>query len=114
MIPEIKSIMSRDLEYGALPEEPDDCEVLIEVEIGPKGETGVDVFYLTAITPKAIMRKADTRWGRGYLITPTFSWSDVEKTLRSLLLRCIGDDWTEISDKLNRVLNREHENNLPI
>ena len=110
MIPEIKSIMSRDLEYGLLPEKPDDCEVLIEVEIGPKGEASVDVFFLTAITPKAIMRKTETRWGRGYLITPTFSWSDVEKALRSLLMRCSGDDWAEISGKLSMMLNGEHEN----
>jgi len=113
MFPEMKSIMSPDLEYGLLPEAPDDCEVFIEIEIGPKGEEGADIFPFTAITPKAISGNSDKKWGRGYLITPTFSWSGVEESLGKLLMHCSGNDWNEISEKLSKELHWEFDNYKP-
>jgi hypothetical protein len=77
-IPEIRSLHCSDLDYGASPDDPTDCALYIEAEIGAKGREGADIFGFTAITPKAISADQETRWGRGYLILRYFSWDDIE------------------------------------
>ena len=113
LYPEIKSIISTEYDYGALPEDLEDGEVSIDVEIGIKGQEGADIFYLTAITPKAISGRPEKKWGRGYLIMPSFSWKEVNSSLEKLLMHCSGEDWKEISTKLSKELLWEYDNYKP-
>ena len=108
--PEIKNIFSPDIDQVKLPEVPNNCAILIEIDIGLKGEEGADIFYFTAITPKAIAEHPEKRWGRGYLIMPIFSWGEIKKSLENLLMHCSGEDWNEISSKLSKELHWEYEN----
>lgn len=108
--PEIKSMICHELENGMLPPNAEDCSVFIEVEIGPKGEEGADIFSFEAVTPKYLMRKAETRWGRGYLIVDRFSWSTVESSVKKLLSHCSRQSWVEVATEIGKELNWEFEN----
>lgn len=108
--PEIKSIISPDLEHGSVPPEPDCCSVFIEAEIGIKGKEGADLFSFTAITPKFLSLNPETRWGRGYLIVNEFSWPLIESMLGRLLMHAHKDTWAEIASLLSKELNWEFEN----
>ena len=113
LIPEIKVIFSVDLEGDELPPDPEDCAVLVNVDIGIKGEDGADQFHFTAVTPRFLQRYDDARWGRSYLIVPRFSWETVEAALDKLLLHCRAEDWDTIARNLNKELNWEFENYRP-
>jgi hypothetical protein len=106
---EIKSIMSPDLESGAVPDEADHCSVFLEVEIGESGKEGADIFSFTVVTPKFLASNAQARWGRGYLIVDEFSWTGVESMLARLLQRVRGDSWPEVANELAKELNWEFE-----
>ena len=109
MRPSIKSIHSPDLDPGREPDDPDDCHILVEVEIGPEGIDGADVFSFEVITPTRIAGQGP-RWGRGLLILDSVSWHAIETALTKLLKHCSGDDWNEISAELNKELHWEFEN----
>lgn len=110
--PEIKGLVSLDLEYGKLPIDPENCAVAIEVGIGVRGQEGADIFSFTAVTPNYLIGDAEggIRWGRGYLILPYFAWTDVERAISKLLERCKGDTWQEISTQLNKEMHWEFDN----
>jgi hypothetical protein len=59
--PEIKSLVSVDLESEGLPSDPTDCALSSETEIGPRGREGGDLFQFVAVTPKALMRETGAR-----------------------------------------------------
>ncbi len=107
--PDIKSILSHDLEYGKEPPDSEDCSVVIEVEIGPKEQEGADIFSFEVITPKFLMRKAETRWGRGCLIVDSFSWSVVENAVQKLLSHCARQTWQEVATEIGKELHWEFE-----
>ena len=83
--PELKSFLSPDLNRPALPPAPEDCSVLVEAGIGPKGEAGAEIFTFCVVTPKFLAREVLPRWGRGLLIINEFSWASAEHALQRLL-----------------------------
>ena len=111
--PELKSIDCPDLEYGKEPPDPEECSVFIEVEIGPKGQEGAEIFSFEAVTPKSLIGKTERRWGRGLLIMDNFSWSGVEKPLQKLLMHCARQTWEETAKELAKELAWEFENYKP-
>ena len=106
IIPEIEALMSPDLDYGSLPRDPQDSEVRLDVEIGPKGSAGADadLFSLRAVTPAALAKSGPRRWGRGCLVLERFSWAAVEQALSELMRDCAGADWDEVARNLDRFL----------
>lgn len=108
--PEMKSILCHDLEYGKEPPDSEDCSVFIEVEIGPNGQEGADIFSFEVVTPKFLTGKTERRWGRGLLIMDTFSWSGVEKALQKLLMHCARQTWEETAKEIAKELAWEFEN----
>jgi hypothetical protein len=108
--PEMKSILCHDLEYGKEPPDSDNCSVFIEVEIGPKGQEGTDIFSFEAVTPQYLIGKTETRWGRGYLIMDSFSWPGVEKAVQKLLSHCARQTWHETATEIARDLHWEFDN----
>jgi len=108
--PEIKSILCHDLEYGKEPPDSEDCSVFIEVSIGPKGQEGADIFSFEVVTPRFLMKKTETHWGRGYLIVDSFSWSGVEKAVQKLLSHCLRQTWQETAMEIAKDLHWEFEN----
>jgi hypothetical protein len=109
VVPEVKSIMSLDLARPALPADVDDCAVAIEVEIGPSGVTGGDLFHFEVVTPQALLRRGGSQWGRGMLIVQSFSWEAVDRALSKLVLHATAETWTEAAAQLNREMHWEFD-----
>lgn len=113
MYARVKSIMSPDLDYGSLPDDPENCCVLIEVEIGPSESEGAEVFSFEVVTPAAVKSLPAPSWLRGYLLLPEFSWAGIEEAVNKLVTQCTGSDWGEVSNKLSRTLGWEFEGYVP-
>ena len=56
VIPELKNIISTDIDYGQLPPDTEDCQVACQADIGPKGGEGEEIFFFTVVTPIAIFK----------------------------------------------------------
>jgi hypothetical protein len=110
---EVKSMISPDLDYGKVHWEPDNCSVLVEVEIGEKGKEGADIFYFNVVTPKFLLEHPTNRWGRGYLILKEFSWREIESFLNKLIHFVKKDTWDEVAVELSKELHWEFDNYQP-
>ena len=108
--PQLKTLMSADLDRPTLPTDPNDCEVAIEATIGPDSSDASEIFAFSVITPTALSRETHFRWGRGLLIVPTFSWETVDHALARLLAHCSRDSWAEVAQQLNQNLHWEFDN----
>ena len=102
--------MSPDLASDSLPNDPENCSVFIEVEIGPQNAEGADIFSFTAVTPNWLGVEIGTRWGHGLLILQRFSWHEIESSLQKLLLHCHRSTWQAVCDELRKQLNWEFDN----
>ena len=107
VIPELKNLLSVDLEYGKFPVDPEDCEIYCQADIGPMGMDAADIFFLIVVTSKHLAKMSGNRWGKGYLIVESFSWQIVENAIEKLLSHCSGTDWTDVANKLKRLLDWE-------
>ena len=108
--PELKYFISTELDEGKLPENPSNCSVFIEANIGLENEEGSDIFSFHVVTPSFLENDDKPRWGRGYLIVDYFSWELVEKSIQKLLRHCNGKNWDEISTQLSKELHWEFDN----
>ena len=103
-------MISPDLDRGVSPPDPDDCAILIEIQVGPKGVDGGDLFQFVATTPAYLVEHSERRWGRGYLILPSFSWAEVEDAVAKLIARSARSSWQEVGAELNKELQWEFDN----
>lgn len=110
VIPEIKSILSLDVERPALPPDPDNCHVQLDVGIGPKDAEAAELFSLSVVTPKYLAHSSLPSWGRGMLIVTEFSWSAVDRMLERLIDRASKESWNEVANELSKTLHWEYEN----
>jgi hypothetical protein len=106
--PLLKALTSPDLQEPTLPADPTDCEVLVELAVGPP-EGGQEVFSLTVVTPAALARVALPRWGRGKLIVSRFDWAEVRRAVERLLSHAARDTWHDVAVELNKELGWEFE-----
>src|SRR5687768_8499849 len=107
-VPTLYYVYSIDLERPALPPDPADCEVLVRAEIGFGGLAGADEFTFTVITPSRLADGA-TRWGRGYLVVPEFSWEVVERAVQRLLMHADRPTWEAAAGELTKEMRWEFE-----
>ena len=108
--PQLKTLMSIDLERPTLPDDPDDCEVFLQAMIGPDDSDASEIFAFTVVTPAAFSREKRFRWGRGLLIVPSFSWVTVDHAIERLLAHCSRASWAEVAQQLNQNLHWEFDN----
>lgn len=111
--PELKQLTSTNLDRSALPADPEDCSVLLDAEIGPRGQEGGDRFSFIAITPKYLLHEPLPRWGQGCLIVDCFSWSEIERSLQRLLDHSTRNTWQEVAESLSHDLDWEFKNYRP-
>jgi Immunity protein 8 len=111
-IPKLYHLYSIDLERPALPADPRDCEVLVQAEIGFGGLAGADEFAFSVVTPSRLVGDG-TRWGRGYLIVPEFSWQTVERAVERLLMHADRPTWAEAAAELTKEMRWEFEHYTP-
>ena len=112
---EIKRLYSLDLPDGSeLPEDPSDCWIRINLDIGPTGSPGADTFRFVACTPRALQEKlAKSRfvWGPDLLIVSRFDWPQVEAVVGELVASVAGQasDWDEFVRLFGRHASWEFE-----
>ncbi len=106
---ELKGLISPDLTIRSSPEDPKNCSVLIEANIGPKGSEGSEIFNFVVVTPQWLEANSEVRWGKGYLLLPEFTWQAVERMLERLITSASGESWQEIAIKLSRYMDWEYE-----
>src|SRR5262245_35859258 len=110
VFPTLKSLTSPDLGHEALPEDPAECEVLVEALIGPCDRPGEENFACSVGPPRLVERRAGPRSGRGLLIVPEFSWTTVRACVDKLLADAARETWQEVAVELNKELHWEFEN----
>ena len=110
IVPELKSLVSVDLERPAMPADPKDCSVFLQASIGPKGEAGAEVFSFSAVTPIFLARTPLPRWGHGLLLVHAFSWLELDRSLERLLSHAHRSTWPEVAAVLSQQLGWEFEN----
>ncbi len=110
IIPELKRLFSSDIERPDLPIDQEDCVVVIDAAIGPKGEKGEELFSFVVATPKGLSREFLPRWGRGLLVVSEFSWIAVEHALQRLMMHAQRKTWPEVAAALNHELRSEFDN----
>ena len=104
------SLDSPDLRADALPLDPENCCVVLNAAIGPKGSPGAENLAFTVVTPRYLEGHGEARWGRGLLVVDAFSWPGVTRMVERLLAHASGETWGEVAAKLNRELLWEFDN----
>jgi Immunity protein 8 len=107
------SLDSPDLPPDALPLDPENCSVVMNAAIGPKGSPGAENFAFTVVTPRYLAAHSDARWGRGLLVIDAFSWPSVARMVERLLAHASGSTWGEVAAKLNHELLWEFDKYTP-
>ena len=81
--------------------------------IGIVGREGADDFTFTVVTPKFLTKQPETRWGRGYLLMPEFSWPEVERMVSRLVSSISVKNWEQAVSQLCQYMEWEFENYQP-
>lgn len=104
---ELDGLSSVDLPSGPpqMPEDPLDCWIPIEANIGVRGESGADIFTFYVCTPTRLsstLRLMPHQFGRHLLVVERFDWSVVEVAIRALLGSLSADSWDDLATKIGR------------
>lgn len=110
---ELKGIFSPELNEPQTPDDPECCAVLIYADIGEKGSEGADQFTFLVVTPKFLIANPETRWGRGYLLLPEFSWRETQRMVERLVSSVSASSWQEAAQNLSRYMEWEFEGYQP-
>jgi hypothetical protein len=111
--PELKQLLSPDLERGSLPVEPSNCCVALQALIGPRGENASESFQFVVVTPSFLAEQPLPRWGRGTLVVSAFNWTTVDRMLERLIAAAARKTWQEVAAALSQDLNWEFDNYSP-
>lgn len=107
------SLDSPDLALGVLPNDPENCCVVLNASIGPKGSPGAENFAFTVVTSRYLADHSEARWGRGLLLVDVFTWPAISRMVERLLAHASGSTWKEVAEKLNHELLWEFDNYTP-
>ena len=102
--PEIRNILSPDLEPPNLPDDPTDCEVAFQVLVGPKDGSEEDLFSFNVVTPVRLAQAVEPRWGYGNLVVLKFDWQIVAHAIAQLFAKCGRESWSEVRAALAKEL----------
>ena len=109
----LHAIESPNLEPPALPSNPENCRIAIQLLVGPPDEPGSESFQFLVVTPLWLADQQEVRWGTGLLIVPRFSWEVVEHSIAKLLAGTPSKSWNEAAISLSRSMAWEFENYQP-
>lgn len=80
------------------PASPEDIHVPVQLEIGPEGEEGADLFSVMIVTPEAFMaRRGDAivLAGRATMVVSGWDWEAIQGQLMVWIEGCEGSGWPE-------------------
>ena len=111
--PQLKHLLSPDLEEPALPSDPAHCRVALQALIGPDDGPGEESFAFEVVTRSYVDAQSRTQWGRGFLILDSFDWNVVHRYLDERLSKAGGDSWDDVATQLNTEMRWEFDNYRP-
>lgn len=115
IVPEVRGISSYTIpDAHSLPEDPSDCVVLVNVEIGQPGLPGQDLYRIHFCTPKWLARTRcmyDTQFlcMRGFVVVGRFSWRLVDRAVTEIVSSCAAPSWAAVSSLMARHAIYEEE-----
>ena len=94
----LDGIYSIDLPNGPpqMPEDPSDCWVVVQAEIGQDGRLGAETFTFYVTTPKHIAREPASTT-RHTIVMERFNWDEVETHIRARCSAATGQTWAELA-----------------
>jgi len=87
---------------------PEDCLVLVSVEIGPEYENGGNRFDFNVVTHAYLRRASESAWGRALLIVNKFEWVEIEKKIEDLISQNSVKTWNDGIKFLSLYMNWEY------
>lgn len=111
---EIKSIISPDiLNFETFqPIDQENFCFLLEITVGPRGQSSGDNFSLQVLTPNWLIQnhqKYDVVFARHMLIVFEFDLDAIFKEIKNKIESIEGNSWQEIVDKISRIAQWEFE-----
>jgi hypothetical protein len=94
-----------------VPESDADVFYSLCLHIGLPDSEGADLFYVDVMTPQAINNhNLGKRLRQRRIIVNPYAWDAVLESVRSILERCAGEDWSQQSTLLAKHFSWEFEN----
>ncbi len=100
--------------------DPEDCLVLVSVEIGPDCEDGAHRFDFSVVTHNRLKRVPGYVWGRAVLIVDRFEWANIGKMVEDLISGVTVKTWDDGIKFLSLYMDWEYagmvdlEGNVPV
>jgi hypothetical protein len=98
------------------PEREDTFGLVLRAMVGPTGEPGEESLDITICTPKWLIEKygdSDVLLGLHKLIVFKYDYPAVRKFIEKYLMRCSGDTWAEVAQKVSLLGQWEFEGYRP-
>ena len=98
------------------PEEEDNFGFVLRALVGPMGQPGEDSFDITVCTPKWLAERYGTSeilLGLHKVIVFRYDYARLRTYIEKYLMRCSGDTWAEIAQKVSLLGQWEFENYRP-
>lgn len=109
IFPALKSLTSPDVCEPELPHDPECCGLLVEAGIGPSQSEGAETFAFIVTTPTFLALHPSASWGRGTMVLPSFSWTEVRRLLDRALAASARPTWAEVARELGRFMDWEFD-----
>lgn len=111
---QIKDIHCSDVPWfqGWRPDSAEDIFLSLQLEIGPQGEEGEDIFSITVTSPEALRARASNTCilaERATMIVTFWDWPIIHTRLGEMVETCEGSHWMELSMCLQRYFLWEYE-----
>ena len=113
---EIKMIHSPDIDLVDGLKFPEDCSFLMELNIGPKGIEGSEIFQFMVYTKKRMIDLLESNnllWAEFSLVINDHSWDKLESDLSEFVNSIEGKDWEDIAEKLDMIMHWEFRHYKP-
>jgi hypothetical protein len=114
-IPNIVDIWSADVPSGIekwVPDDPRTVVFSLQMEIGPVGGPGADIYEVLVATPLGLATwdwKPNIVSRRALIVLRTYSFDALMECINEIFRACADDDWTETNLKLQRYFHWEFE-----
>ena len=102
----LDGIFSIDLSSGKpeLPEDPENCWIVIQADIGAYGGSGADTFTFYVCTINKLNHNLSIKnfkFGRHLILVKRFDWDIVEHAIKSMLDELEADTWEQLAAKIH-------------
>ena len=113
----LKGLYSTDLDVETyLPDEEDNFGFVLRAMVGPLGAEGEESFDISVCTPKWLMKRygpSEVLLGLHKLIVFRYDYVRLKQFIEKYLMRCSGESWEEVAQKVSLLGQWEFEGAPP-